>query len=124
MAEAHVLSNAVEHGLRTRAAIVDTRRQLNIRQWEETAPAAMGHVWFTDCESFFSKLISPNTKQVDNKRLAWDNRDDCDEEVEIEGRSSSLDRHDRAAVRLLDEDDDILSIERNNEYWYLRYETY
>ena len=37
-------------------------------------------------------LISPNTKQVDNKRLAidlsaleqliWDNRDDCDEKVD------------------------------------------
>ena len=91
---------------------------------EETAPAATGHAWFTDCESFFSKLISPNTKQVDNKRLAWDNRDDCDEEVEIAEQSSSLDRHDRDAVRLLDEDDNILSIERSNEYWYLRYETY
>ena len=32
MAEAHALSDAVEHGLRTRAAIVDTRGQLNIRQ--------------------------------------------------------------------------------------------
>ena len=70
----------------------DMRRQLNIRQWEETASAAMGHVWFADCESHFSHLISPNTKQVDNKRLTidlsalkqliWDNRDDCDEEVD------------------------------------------
>ena len=68
MAEACALSNAVEHGLRTRAAIVDMR--LNIRQWEETASAAMGQVWFTDCESLFAHLISPNTKQVDNKRLA------------------------------------------------------
>ena len=42
MAAAYALSNAVEHGLRTRAAIVDMRGQLNIRQW-----AAMGHVWFT-----------------------------------------------------------------------------
>ena len=50
------------------------------------ASAAMGHVWFKDCESLFS------TKQVDSKRLAidfsalkqliWDNRDDCDEEVD------------------------------------------
>ena len=92
MAAAYALSNAVEHGLRTRAAIVDMRGQLNIRQWEGTASAAMGHVWFTDCESLFSHLISPNTKQVDNKRLAidlsalkqliWCNRDDCDEEVD------------------------------------------
>ena len=51
MAEAYALSKAVEHGLRTRATIVDMRGQLNIRQWEETASAAMGHVWFTDCES-------------------------------------------------------------------------
>ena len=91
MAEAYALSNAVEHGLRTRAAIVDMRGQLNIRKWEETASAAMGHVW-SDCESFFAHLVSPNTKQVDNKRLAidlsakkqliWDNRDDCDEDLD------------------------------------------
>ena len=46
MDEAYALSNSVEHGLRTRAAIVDIGGQLNIRQWEETASAAMGHVWF------------------------------------------------------------------------------
>ena len=50
-----------------------------------------GHVWLADCESLFAHLISPNTKLVDNKRLAidlsalkqliWDNREDCDEEV-------------------------------------------
>ena len=62
MAEAYALSNAVEHGLRTRATIVDMRGQLNIRQWEETASAAIGHVWFKDCESLFAHLISPNTK--------------------------------------------------------------
>ena len=92
MAAAYALSNAVEHGVRTRAAIVDMRGQLNIRQWEETASTAMGHVWFADCESLFAHLVSPNTKDVDNKRLAidlsalkqhiWDNRDDCDEEVD------------------------------------------
>ena len=26
----------------------------------------LGHVWFKDCESLFSHLISPNTKQVDS----------------------------------------------------------
>ena len=51
MAEACALSNAVEHGLRTRGIIFDMRGRLNVRQWEETASAAMGHVWFTDCES-------------------------------------------------------------------------
>ena len=92
MAESYVLSNAVEHGLQTRATIGDMRGQLNIRQWEEPASAAIGHVWFADFESLFAHLVSPNTKQVDNKRraidlsalkqLIWDNRDDCDEEVE------------------------------------------
>ena len=92
MTEAYVQSNAVEHGLRTRATMVDMKGQLNIRQWEETASAALGHVWFTDCESLFTHLILPSTKQLDNKRLAielsalkqliWDNRDDCDEEVD------------------------------------------
>ena len=91
MSEADALSNAVEHGLRTRATIIDMRGQFNVRQWEETASAAMEHVWFTDCESLFSHVISPSTKKVDNKRLAidlsalkqliWDNRDDCDDEV-------------------------------------------
>ena len=52
----------------------------------------MVHVWFTECESLFAHLISPTTKQVDHKRsaidlsalkqLIWDNRDDCDEEVD------------------------------------------
>ena len=52
----------------------------------------MGHVWFTVCEGLFAHLVSPNSKQVDNKRLAidvsalkqliWDSRDDCDEEVD------------------------------------------
>ena len=69
MAEAYALSNAVEHGLRTRATIVDMRGQLINRQWEETASAAMGHVWFTDCESLFAHLIFPNTKQVDLSAL-------------------------------------------------------
>ena len=72
MAEAYALSNAFEHGLRTRATIVDMRGHLNIRQWEETASAVMGHVWFTDCESICSLMVSPNTKQVDNKHLAID----------------------------------------------------
>ena len=68
------------------------RGQVTICEWEETASAAMGHVWSTDCESLFSHFISPNTKQIDNKRLAmdlsalkqliWHNRDNCDEEVD------------------------------------------
>ena len=96
LAESYALSNAVEHELRTRAAIVDMRGQLNILQWEETGSAAMRHVWFTDCESLLAHLISPNTKRVENKRFAidlsalkqliWDIRDDSDEEVDgLEG---------------------------------------
>ena len=51
----------------------------------------MGHVWFTGCGSLFCTFVSPNTKRVDNTRLAidlsalkqiWDKRDDCAEEVE------------------------------------------
>ena len=85
MTEAYALSNAVEHGFRTRATIVGMRGQLNIRQWEETASAAMGHVTAKVSLHIWSK-------QVDNKRLAidlsalkqliWENRDDCDEEVD------------------------------------------
>ena len=63
MAAAYALSNAVEHGLRTRATIVYMRGRLDIRQWEETASKATGHVWFKDCESLFAHLISPKTKK-------------------------------------------------------------
>ena len=81
---------------------MDMRGRLNVRQWEETATAATGHVWFTDCESLLSHLISPNTEQLDRKRsavdvsapkqLIWDNRDECDEEVDgSKGDQSPLD---------------------------------
>ena len=72
MTDVYALCNVVEHCLRTRVIIVDMRRQLNIRQWEETASPEMGHVWFTNCESLFAHFVSPNTKQVDSKRLAID----------------------------------------------------
>ena len=81
----------------------------------------MGHVWCTDCESLFGHSIAPNTKQVDNKRLAidlsalkrliWNNREDCDEEVDGSKGDSPLDRHVCDAVRLLNEDDDLQPIE-------------
>ena len=138
MAEAYALSSAVEHGLRTRGTIVDMRGQLNIRQWEETASAAMGHVSFTDCESFFSHLVSPNTKEVDNKRLTidlsvlkqlvWDNRDDCDEEV-VGSKGDDLGWIDVSAM-LADcftkrmTSDRLNETLRNVEYGYLRHETY
>ena len=66
MAEAYALSNAVEHGLRTRAAIVDMKGQLNIRQWEETASTAMGHVCFFDnaCETVSVSQLVDARKQM------------------------------------------------------------
>ena len=72
MAETHAPPNEAEHGSGLRAALVDAKGQLNIRRWEETATVSMGHVWFADCESLFSHLVSPSAKQVDNKRLAID----------------------------------------------------
>ena len=63
MAETYALSIAVEHGLRKQATIVHMRGQLHFRQWEQTASAAVGHVWFADCESLFAQLISPDTNK-------------------------------------------------------------
>ena len=80
MEEACALSNAVEHGLRTRAAIVDMRGQLNIRLWEETASAAMGRVWFTGLRKPL-RTFDLSQHQA-RKQLIWDNRDDCDAEVD------------------------------------------
>ena len=62
LSEAYALSNAVEQGSRIRDIIVDMKRQLNLRQWEETASAAMGHVWFADCESLFASSLCLPTK--------------------------------------------------------------
>ena len=73
MAEAYALSNAVQDGLRTRAAVVDMRGQPNIRQWEETASAAMGHVWLADCEVFFLIWFHP----IANKSTTNDWRLTC-----------------------------------------------
>ena len=76
-------------------------------------------------------MISPNTKQVDNKRWAidlsalkqlimWNNRDDCDEEDDgSKVDLSSLNGHVCNAVRLLNEDDDILPVDGYVEYRYL-----
>ena len=67
-----------------------------------------------------SHLISPNTKQVDNKRLAielsalkkqliWDNCDDCDEEVD--GPKGYHPRWIDTCAILSNEDDDFWPIE-------------
>ena len=65
------------------STFVNGRKRL-LQQWDMSG--------FTDRGSLFAHLISPNTKEVDNKRLAtdlsalkqliWDSRDDCDEEVD------------------------------------------
>ena len=72
MVETCALAHCIEHGLRLCTFLVDMKGQLNIRRWEETASASMEHVWFADCESLFSQLVPPNTKQVDKKRLTID----------------------------------------------------
>ena len=55
MVEAHVLSNVVEQGLRTGAAVFDMKGQLNIHQTIDLSAL---------------------------KRLMWDNHNDGDEEVD------------------------------------------
>ena len=61
-----------EAGTRLRAAIVDIKGQLDVRNWEESASRHMGHVWITDCDSLYEHLISPKFNSIDNKRLAID----------------------------------------------------
>jgi hypothetical protein len=71
-AETMSLCKGVEAGTRLRAAIVDMKGQLDIKDWEESASGKMGHVWMTDCESLYEHLISPKANTIDNKRLAID----------------------------------------------------
>ena len=66
------LTRGVEAGVRLRAAIVDMRGKLNLKDWEQSSSSQMGHVWFTDCDSLYEHLISPKNNSVDNKRLAID----------------------------------------------------
>jgi hypothetical protein len=58
-AETISLTKGVEAGTRLRAAIVDMKSKLNIKNWEEDASSQMGHVWMTDCDSLYEHLISP-----------------------------------------------------------------
>ena len=66
------LTKGVEAGARLRAAVVDMRGKLNLKDWEQSSSSQMGHVWFTDCDSLYEHLISPKNNSVDNKRLAID----------------------------------------------------
>ena len=72
MAETFALNKAIEAGTRLRAAIVDMKGLLDIRNWEESAALAMGHCWMTDCESLYEHLMSQRLNTIENKRLAID----------------------------------------------------
>ena len=72
MAEAFAMIKGTEAGTRIRAAIVDMMGKLELRNWEETAARAMGHVWMTDCDSLYEHLMSPRLNAIENKRLAID----------------------------------------------------
>ena len=72
MAETFAMIKGTECGTRIRAAIVDMMGKLDMRNWEETAARAMGHVWMTDCESLYEHLMSQRFNAIDNKRLAID----------------------------------------------------
>ena len=66
------MTKAVEAGTRIRAAIVDMKGQLDIRNWEESASQSMGHCWMTDCDSLYEHLMSQRFNAIENKRLAID----------------------------------------------------
>ena len=66
------MTKAVEAGTRKRAAIVDMKGQLDIRNWEESASQSMGHCWMTDCDSLYEHLMSQRFNAIENKRLAID----------------------------------------------------
>ena len=72
MAETFARTKAVEAGTRIRAAIVDMKGQLDIRNWEESASQSMGHCWMTDCDSLYEHLMSQRFNAIENKRLAID----------------------------------------------------
>ena len=72
MAETFAMIKGTEAGTRIRAAIVDMKGKLNIRDWENSAAENMGHCWMTDCDSLFEHLMSQRLNSIENKRLAID----------------------------------------------------
>ena len=58
MAETFSLGDAVDRGARIRAAIVDMKGNLDVRNWEASASSHMGHLWLTDCDSLYEHLAS------------------------------------------------------------------
>ena len=72
MAETFAMIKGTEAGTRIRAAIVDMKGKLDMRNWEETSANEMGHCWMTDCDSLFEHLMSQRLNSIENKRLAID----------------------------------------------------
>ena len=70
MAETFAMIKGTEASTRICAAIVDMRAELDIRNLEETAARAMGHVWMTDCDSLYEHLMSHRLNTIENKCLA------------------------------------------------------
>ncbi len=72
MAETFAMIRGTESGARIRAAIADMKGDLDMRNWEESACASMGHVWMTDCDSLYEHLIANRHNSIENKRLEID----------------------------------------------------
>ena len=72
MAETFAMIKGTEAGTRIRAAIVDMMGKLDMKDWENSAAQAMGHVWMTDCDSLYEHLMSQRLNTIENKRLAID----------------------------------------------------
>ena len=72
MAETFAMIKGTEAGTRIRAAIVDMKGKLDMKNWEESASSEMGHCWMTDCDSLYEHLMSQRFNSVENKRLAID----------------------------------------------------
>ena len=72
MAETFAMIKGTEAGARIRAAIVDMKGKLDMKNWEESASSEMGHCWMTDCDSLYEHLMSQRFNSVENKRLAID----------------------------------------------------
>ena len=72
MAETFAMIKGTEAGCRIRAAIVNMRGKLDMRNWEQSASNNMGHCWMTDCDSLYEHLIAPRFNTIDNKRLGID----------------------------------------------------
>ena len=71
-AETFAMIRGTEAGARIRAGIVDMHGNLDLKNWEDSSAAHMGHCWMTDCDSLFEHLTSPKMNSVENKRLGID----------------------------------------------------